>query len=138
MIQLTEVCKTYQVADQPLHVLRDITTRIPQGGYVAVMGPSGSGKSTLLPGTSADVEVILEIRADVLRLPTSALLQGRRVLIPDDGELVEREIEIGLKNWDYAEVTKGLAEGEIVVVSLDREEVTAGAQVEFEADSAEQ
>ena len=48
MIQLTDVCKTYQVADQPLHVLRDITTRIPQGGYVAVMGPSGSGKSTLL------------------------------------------------------------------------------------------
>ena len=48
MIQLTSVCKTYQVADRPLKVLRDITTRIPQGGYVAVMGPSGSGKSTLL------------------------------------------------------------------------------------------
>jgi HlyD family secretion protein len=93
--------------------------------------------SSLLPGTSADVEVILEIRRDVLRLPTSALLEGRRVLLPENGELVEHEIEIGLKNWDYAEVTKGLEAGQIVVVSLDREEVKAGAQVEFDTDSAE-
>ena len=32
----------------------------------------------LLPGTSADVEVVLESRDDVLRLPTTALLEGDR------------------------------------------------------------
>jgi HlyD family secretion protein len=90
----------------------------------------------LLPGTSADVEVILEVREDALRIPTSAILQGSRVLVPEDGELVEREIQTGLRNWDYVEVTGGLAEGELVVVSLDREEVKAGAKVRVEEEPA--
>jgi HlyD family secretion protein len=88
--------------------------------------------ATLLPGTSADVEVVLEARDRVLRLPTSALLEGDRVLVTDDGRLEERSVEIGLKNWDYAEVTAGLETGQRVVVSLDRVEVRAGARVEVE------
>jgi HlyD family secretion protein len=88
--------------------------------------------SSLLPGTSSDVEVVLEVREDVLRIPTSALIEGRMVLVPDDGRLVEQEVEIGLKNWDYAEITKGLSEGQAVVTSLDRVDVKAGARVEVE------
>lgn len=90
--------------------------------------------ATLLPGTSADVEVVLEARDGVPRIPTTALMQGDRVLLVQDGRLVERSIEIGLKNWDYAEVTRGLAEGQRVVVSLDRDGVEAGARVELEDD----
>ena len=88
--------------------------------------------ATLLPGTSADVEVVLETHADVLRIPTSALLEGNRVLVPEEGRLVEKDLRVGLKNWDFAEVTDGLAEGETVVISLDRLEVIAGARVEIE------
>ncbi len=88
--------------------------------------------SKLLPGTSADVEVILEVRDRVLRLPTSALLEGNRVLLANDGRLVEQSVEIGLKNWDYAEVVSGVEEGHRVVTTLDRVEVKAGAHVEVE------
>jgi HlyD family secretion protein len=82
----------------------------------------------LLPGSSADVEVILDERRDVLRIPSYALIEGRRVLVVEEGELVPREVETGLSNWQFAEVRSGLEEGEPIVVSLDRTEVQAGAR----------
>lgn len=91
--------------------------------------------ATLLPGTSADVEVILDVREDVLRVPAYALLEGERVLVVEgDEQLVEREISVGLRNWEWAEVVSGLAAGERVVTSLDREGVTPGARVRVRAD----
>lgn len=83
----------------------------------------------LLPGTSADVEVILERQESALRVPTPSLLEGNRVLVAENGVLVERKLEIGLKNWDWTEVRGGLAPGDRVVTSLDRPEVKAGAEV---------
>jgi len=88
--------------------------------------------ATLLPGTSADVEVILEVHEDVPRLPTPVLLPGNAVLVVADGVLERRELEIGLRNWDYTEIVGGLAEDEPVVTSLDREEIQAGVEVTIE------
>ena len=88
--------------------------------------------ATLLPGTSADVEVVLEARDSVLRLPTSALLEGNRALVARDGRLVEQPVELGLRNWDWAEIREGLSPEQAVVISLDRVEVKAGARVEVE------
>jgi HlyD family secretion protein len=87
---------------------------------------------TLLPGTSADAEVILSARDDVLRVPTSALLEGGKVLVLESGRLVERKLQLGIRNWDFSEVKSGLAPGERVVVSLDRAEVKAGARAREE------
>lgn len=84
--------------------------------------------TTLLPGTSTDVVVILDTREDVLRIPTAALLLGDRVLVLEEGRLVERRVEVGLGNWDFTEVTSGLKAGVRVVTSLDREEVRVGAR----------
>lgn len=85
--------------------------------------------SNLLPGLSADLEVILDARDNVLRIPTYALMEGNRVMVIQDDRLVERPVTIGLHNWKYTEITSGLAQGEKVVVSLDRPEVTPGARV---------
>ena len=82
----------------------------------------------LLPGTSADVEVILEVAGDVLRLPTSTLLEGGRVLLFEEGVLVERDIDVGLKNWNWTEVQSGLEVGDQVVRSLGSTDVVAGAE----------
>jgi putative ABC transport system ATP-binding protein len=48
MIELTGIERTFQVGDQQVHALRDVTLTVADGDYAAVMGPSGSGKSTLL------------------------------------------------------------------------------------------
>ncbi len=69
-------------------------------------------------------------REDAPRIPTSALFQNNQVLVVEDDELVEREVETGLRNWDYVEIVGGLNEGEVVVTSLDRAEVEAGQTVE--------
>lgn len=93
--------------------------------------------ATLLPGTSADVEVILEATVDALRVPTAAVLAGDRVLVLDGEVLVERAIERGLGNWEWTEVRSGLATGDRVVTSFDTTDVRAGARaVEAPADPA--
>ena len=83
----------------------------------------------LLPGLSADIEIILDARESVLRIPTYALLENNRVLAVENGRLVERKVTTGLHNWSFTEITSGLSAGESVVVSLDRPEVKAGARV---------
>lgn len=87
----------------------------------------GGAPDALLPGTSADVEVLLEVHEDAVRVPTPAVMEGHRVLVLADGVLRERRLTVGLRNWDFTEVLDGLAEGELVVTSLDRPEVRAGA-----------
>jgi putative ABC transport system ATP-binding protein len=48
MIELTGISRVFQVGDQAVHALREITLTVEDGEYVSLMGPSGSGKSTLL------------------------------------------------------------------------------------------
>ncbi|MBP9803691.1 MAG: efflux RND transporter periplasmic adaptor subunit [Candidatus Accumulibacter sp.] len=88
--------------------------------------PAAPGK--LLVGYSADVEVILAVRENVVRVPTPALLEGGRVLVAGaDGRLEERQVKTGLANWEFTEVLEGLSAGERVVTSLERAGVKAGA-----------
>jgi len=83
----------------------------------------------LLVGNSADVEVVLATRDDVLRIPTAALLEGKRALVVVGDQLEERQLKPGLSNWEYTEVLEGLAAGDRVVTSLERAGVKAGAVV---------
>ena len=90
--------------------------------------PETAGR--LLVGYSANVEVVLATRDDVLRVPTSALLEGGRVLVVDsDNRLVERKLKTGVSNWEFTEVAEGLAAGDKIVTSLERTGVKAGALV---------
>jgi len=84
----------------------------------------------LLVGYSADVEIVHNSHANVLYIPTQALLEGNRVLLYGaDGVLEDRVVTTGLANWDRTEITSGLNEGDRIVLSLDQTGVKAGARV---------
>ena len=84
----------------------------------------------LLVGYSADVEIVHDAHANVLRIPTQTLLEGKHVLLYGaNGILEERTVTTGLANWEHTEITAGLNEGDQIVMSLDQAGVKAGARV---------
>ena len=92
----------------------------------------------MLPGYSADIEVVLNRREEALRIPTEAMLEGNKVLLlGSDDVLEEIKIDIGLSNWDWTEVTDGLAENQEVVVSVEREGVENGVSVARDTQSSD-
>jgi putative ABC transport system ATP-binding protein len=79
VIELRDVDRHFQVGDQLVRALDDVTLTIADGEYVSIMGPSGSGKSTLL-------NVI-----GLLDRPTDGhyVLDGRETTALDDDALAD-------------------------------------------------
>lgn len=115
--------KVRRVADYVLDREKQARTVDIDVDYVDVKDMAG-----LMPGYSADAEVIIDVREDVLRIPSEAIFEDRRVLVflPENGMLQERTIEVGLENWDFTEVVSGLEKDDLVVVSIGREGVEDG------------
>ena len=88
-------------------------------------------RARLLVGYSADIDIILETRDGVLRLPTEAVMENDQVYRYDrkSGRLELVSFTAGIRNWNFTEVTAGLDEGDEVVLSLDEPGLAAGVAV---------
>jgi putative ABC transport system ATP-binding protein len=48
LVRIEGVSRTFEVAGQEIHALRDVSFTVNKGDFVAIIGRSGSGKTTLL------------------------------------------------------------------------------------------
>lgn len=85
----------------------------------------------LLPGYSADIEILIEEKPSVLRVPTEAVFDGDAVLVfnPSSRRLERESFVPGVANWEFTEVRSGLEVGDLIVTSVGRKGVEAGALV---------
>lgn len=92
----------------------------------------------LMVGYSADADIILETRENVLRIPSEALLDDSHVLLfnPNNNLLEKTEIKKGLSNWSFTEIVEGLKAGDRVVTSIGIDGVEDGALVKISAEDS--
>ncbi len=83
----------------------------------------------MLPGYSADAEIILKTRDNVLRVPTETIIDKQQLYVfnSDDQLLELRDVKTGLSNWDHTEIISGVEQGELVVITVDRKGVEDAA-----------
>lgn len=48
MIEVKNLCKTYGRGNTCVHAVRNVSLKLKEGGFLAIMGASGSGKTTLM------------------------------------------------------------------------------------------
>jgi multidrug efflux pump subunit AcrA (membrane-fusion protein) len=98
------------------------------GDQVNVQNPG----RVLLPGLYADAELSLDRKDDVPTVPVQALNHAGDTttvfVVNHNGELEDRNVQVGLQTASDAEIASGVKEGEQVVVS-DRSGLKAGEKV---------
>lgn len=84
-------------------------------------------------GMSADVDVVVATREDVVNVPPGAVLgrgTDRAVYVLSGGAVHRRPISTGVSTWEAVEVLRGVSAGERVVVSLNVQGLEDGALAE--------
>jgi len=86
---------------------------------VEIKPMEGESKVNLIPGTFVDIEVILQVRKDVLTVPKEALVHKKgniNVYVVVNDKVKLTPVEVGLREKDIVEVKDGLTLGDKVVV----------------------
>ena len=93
----------------------DATTRSLR---VRARCPNSDG--ALVPGAFANVDLVLRSISGALTVPSIAVipeLGGKKVFVFEDGAAQPRKVESGIRSESAVEITSGLAEGDLVIIS---------------------
>ena len=86
----------------------------------------------LRPGMSANVDVRVAEKQDLVSLPTNVIVgRGikRTVYVVADGKAKEQPVQIGLTSWERSEIVSGVSEGQEVISSLNAKGLADGVPV---------
>lgn len=88
---------------------------------------------SLLPvGASADVDIVVERKDNILTAPLRSVTNygGKKYVYRfENGKAHKVEVELGISNFDLAEIKSGLNEGDIVLLPNDSVELEDGLEV---------
>ncbi len=91
--------------------------------YRALVDIDREQAALLRPEMTTQVQIVVEEKSDVLRLPNAALkwVNGNQLVFVQEpgGEVRKSTPELGLAGLGYSEVTSGLSEGDQVAVQVD-------------------
>jgi HlyD family secretion protein len=106
-----------------------------EGRTVSVKVSLDSQGEVLRSGMSCDVEILVDQIPGALLVPTN-LLMGRDdtkyVFVVENDIVKKRVLSLGLSNWDYTVVTKGIEEGKEIISSIDILNLKEGSRVTVE------
>ncbi|MEK9714013.1 MAG: efflux RND transporter periplasmic adaptor subunit [Thalassolituus sp.] len=83
----------------------------------------------LLIGYSADIEVITATSDNTLRIPTELLIDTDHVMLAKDGKAIKQQVELGLTNWTWSEVTGGLSNNDQIINEPGQSDLEDGRSV---------
>jgi len=138
ILSISPTVSTQEAESRTARVKAEIVLPAPSNGS----GGDGSGEgvkpvlagaASIRVGMSADIEVLVDRLEDVLRVPTTAVLErgdAKHVFVARNGILERRSITVGLGNWDMTEVRSGLSEGDLVVLPTNASLLVEGKAVE--------
>ncbi|WP_310794891.1 efflux RND transporter periplasmic adaptor subunit [Cnuibacter physcomitrellae] len=100
--------------------------------YPVVVDVTGSPEG-LFDGVSVTGDIVYERRADVLTVPSAAVSSGTDgtstvTVVADDGTETVTTVEVGETSGNLVEITSGLAEGDMVEVTVFTPGSTGGQQ----------
>ncbi|MCS6915339.1 MAG: efflux RND transporter periplasmic adaptor subunit [Myxococcales bacterium] len=117
-------------------VKRDAKGARTLGVDVEVEDTAEAQRRGLRPGMSANLDIVVARKLDVLSLPTSTIV-GRGVrrevyVLRPEGRLhraERRTVQVGLSNWEWTEITAGVGPNDLVAASLNQKGLEDGALV---------
>jgi RND family efflux transporter MFP subunit len=102
------------VSIYPVPVIEDTIVN-----YIAVIDIDNLEDTSLHLEMTANVNIILEIREDVVAIPTKSINRNSGIKYVEliiGEEIVQQEITTGWKDNGYMEITSGLNEGDIILI----------------------
>ena len=107
--------------------------------YVTIVKIDGETR-LLKPGMTAEVEILVTRRPQVLVVPMQAvrLYRAQTVCYVRTGDEIERrEVTVGLNNDKLVEIERGLAEGQTVLLTIPKPQMQEEAMAYFTATKAD-
>lgn len=104
--------------DAEVYAIEPLVDKASRTITVRAMYPNKDEK--LFPGGYADVTFKLQTFEEAIVIPNQAIIpvvDGKKVLLVEDGKVQSRKVETGIRMADFIQVNKGLSAGDSVITS---------------------